>query len=144
MEAVVSTQSTGSWKTYVDTNLVGSGHVTQAAILDANTGATWAKSAGFPDISAATPMGMKESVYLVKDVFNEKTAQEKGIWCGKQKYMTLQVNSRSAYGKALKGGIVIVKTKKAVIVGIYDEKIQPGNATKCVEDLADYLIGVNY
>jgi profilin len=42
------------------------------------------------------------------------------------------------------GGVVIVKTIQAILVGIYDENSTPGNATKVVEGLADYLISVNY
>jgi profilin len=37
-----------------------------------------------------------------------------------------------------------VKTKAAVLIGVYDETVQPGEATKVVEQLADYLISVNY
>jgi hypothetical protein len=35
-----------SWQAYVDTNLVGTGNVSQAAIYGLN-GGEWAKSAGF-------------------------------------------------------------------------------------------------
>lgn len=56
------------------------------------------------------------------------------------------------YGNMLKkntdiqgqGGVVCVKTKQAILIGVYDEPIQPGEATKVVEGLADYLISVNY
>jgi profilin len=37
-----------------------------------------------------------------------------------------------------------VKTKQAVLIGVYDQATQPGEATKIVEGLADYLISVNY
>ena len=37
-----------------------------------------------------------------------------------------------------------MKTKQAILIGVYDEPIQPGEATKVVEGLADYLISVNY
>jgi hypothetical protein len=37
-----------------------------------------------------------------------------------------------------------VKTKQAILIGVYDEPVQPGEATKVVEGLADYLISVNY
>lgn len=37
-----------------------------------------------------------------------------------------------------------MKTKAAVLIGCYDESAQPGEATKVVEQLADYLISVNY
>jgi profilin len=39
---------------------------------------------------------------------------------------------------------VCVKTKQAILIGVYDEPIQFGEATKVVEALADYLISVNY
>lgn len=39
---------------------------------------------------------------------------------------------------------MIVKTKQAILVAVYEEPTQPGEATKVVESLADYLIGVNY
>ena len=42
------------------------------------------------------------------------------------------------------GGVVCVKTKQAVLIGMYDDGIQPGECTKVVETLADYLISVNY
>lgn len=37
-----------------------------------------------------------------------------------------------------------VKTKQAIIVGVYNDKAQPGEAAKIVEGLADYLISVSY
>ena len=42
------------------------------------------------------------------------------------------------------GGAIVVKTGKAVIIAVYDDKIQPGVSAKIVEGLADYLIGVGY
>ena len=39
---------------------------------------------------------------------------------------------------------MIVKTKQAILVTHYPETIQPGEAAKVVEQLADYLIGVGY
>ncbi len=41
-------------------------------------------------------------------------------------------------------GVVIVKTKQAVLIGYYGEGIQAGNAAQTVETLADYLINVGY
>ena len=40
--------------------------------------------------------------------------------------------------------MVCVKTKQAVLIGVYAEPTQPGEATKVVEGLADYLISVSY
>lgn len=43
-----------------------------------------------------------------------------------------------------KEGLVIVKTKQALLIGHYPENVQPGQAATTVEKLADYLIGVGY
>lgn len=43
-----------------------------------------------------------------------------------------------------KEGVVIVKTKQAILIGHYPESVQPGGAATTVEKLADYLIGVGY
>jgi hypothetical protein len=34
--------------------------------------------------------------------------------------------------------------KQAVLIGVYDESTQPGEATTVVEKLADQLIAMNY
>lgn len=36
-----------SWQSYVDTNLVGTGYVSQAGIYGLNGGGVWAASSGF-------------------------------------------------------------------------------------------------
>jgi hypothetical protein len=41
-------------------------------------------------------------------------------------------------------GIVIVKTKQAILVAIYEAPLQAPEATPIVEGLADYLISVQY
>jgi Profilin len=46
---------------------------------------------------------------------------------------------RSLYGKKGAGGVVVVKTGQAIIVGVYNDKQQPGNAANVVEKLGDYL-----
>ena len=51
---------------------------------------------------------------------------------------------REIYGKSGQNGICCVKTKQAVVVGLYDEKTVSGEAAKVVGGLSDYLISVNY
>lgn len=43
-----------------------------------------------------------------------------------------------------KEGIISVKTKQAILVAHYPDTIQPGEAAKTVEQLADYLLSVGY
>jgi hypothetical protein len=41
-------------------------------------------------------------------------------------------------------GVVIVKTKQALLITHYPETVQPGTAANTVEKLGAYLVGVGY
>merc|ERR1711974_122293 len=70
-----------SWQTYVDKNLVGTGHCAQAAILGHN-GAVWAKSAGF-DVTPA------EGAALVKGFASPSPLFASGIHLNKVRSFAL-------------------------------------------------------
>jgi len=128
-----------SWYTnvaYVDNNLVGTKKIKVAAIYghDKNL---WAASPEF-SLQAA------EIDNLIKAFKDPSCIRAGGLRINNQKYIALKCDDRSIYAKQGSGGVVCVKTKQAVLVGIYDEQTQPGEATKVVEALADYLISVNY
>ncbi|KAJ3563980.1 hypothetical protein NP233_g8591 [Leucocoprinus birnbaumii] len=125
-----------SWQTYVDSNLLGSGKVAKAAILG-QQGGVWAQSAGF-EISPT------EQKAIIDGFSKPEQVQANGVRVANEKYMTIQANPRSIYGKKQADGIVIVKTKQAILVAVYLAPIQAAEATPVVEKLADYLIGVNY
>lgn len=125
-----------SWQAYVDTNLVGTGAVTQAAIIG-HDGNTWATSAGF----AVTPAQGQTLAAAFKDA---TAIRSSGFQIGDVRYVTIRADDRSIYGKKGSGGVITVKTTKAILVGVYNEKIQPGTAANVVEKLADYLIGQGY
>ncbi|KAF5354176.1 hypothetical protein D9756_007081 [Leucocoprinus leucothites] len=125
-----------SWQEYVDKNLVGSGRIAKAAILGLQ-GGVWSKSPGF-EISP------KEQKDIVDGFTNADNIQASGIRAAQEKYLTLRADGRSIYGKKGADGIVLVKTKQAVLVGVYEAPTQAGEATPIVEGLADYLIGVGY
>ncbi|BGP19343.1 hypothetical protein JCM10213_006849 [Rhodosporidiobolus nylandii] len=125
-----------SWQTYVDSNLLGTGKVTKAAILG-QQGGVWAQSAGY-DLTA------EEQAAIVKAFADPSAAQASGIRAQGAKFLTIRADDRSVYGKKQADGIVLVKTTQAVLVAEYAHPVMPGEATKIVEDLADYLIGVGY
>ena len=125
-----------SWQSYVDTNLVGTGKVSRAAILGLK-GGVWAASPGFT-------LKPEEQTAIVKGLDDPVPLQASGIYANGKKFLTLQANPRSIYGKAGGDGICIVKTNQAVLVGAYDSPLLPGDANKVVEGLADYLISVGY
>lgn len=125
-----------SWKAYVD-NLIGSGKVDQAALYSRAGDSVWAQSANF---DASAP----EIQEVAKGFDDASQLQASGLHIHGQKYFLLRADDRSIYGKHEDTGIVAVRTKQALLIAHYAAPTQPGEATKVVEQLADYLISVGY
>ena len=125
-----------SWQEYVDKQLVGTGHVTKAAIVG-HDGSQWAATAGFA-VSAA------EGKKLASGFADPSTAFANGVSVAGTKYVCIKADDRSQYGKKASGGVVCVKTNQAILIGLYDEHIQPGQCATVVEKLGDYLIENGY
>jgi profilin len=70
--------------------------------------------------------------------------QAGGLHIQGQKYFLLRADDRSIYGKHEDTGIIAVRTKQAILIAHYGSAVQPGEATKVVEQLGDYLISVSY
>jgi len=127
-----------SWQPYVDNSLVGSGKITAGAILG-HDGSVWAASS-----SIAQKLSSEETKCLVTAFSDPSAIRQGGFKVAGVKYIVILSNDREIYGKCGATGICCVKTKQAVIVGLYDEKTVSGEAAKVVGSLGDYLIGVNY
>ncbi|KAJ9065584.1 profilin, required for normal timing of actin polymerization in response to thermal stress [Entomophthora muscae] len=128
-----------SWQAFVDTNLVGSGHLSQAAIFghDKNV---WAKSNERFQVKPA-------ELDVILSAFEDAgEVYSKGFHVLEKRYVTIKCDSRSLYGKAADndGGIVCVKTNQTLIVAVYPADIKSELASVPVETLADQLIEVNY
>ncbi|XP_020575198.1 profilin-2-like [Phalaenopsis equestris] len=68
-----------------------------------------------------------------------------GLYLGNTKYMVIQGEPGAVIrGKKGSGGITIKKTNLALIIGIYDEPMAPGQCNMVVERLGDYLIEQNF
>ncbi|EOR01361.1 hypothetical protein E3P92_01531 [Wallemia ichthyophaga] len=125
-----------SWQQYVDGNLVGTQKVSRAAIMGVN-GGIWAISAGYQ----LTP---EEQRAIIGSFSNSEATQASGIKLNGQKFFTLQADEGKVYGKKGPNGCVIVRTVQAILVTEYDAPVLPGEATKVVEELADYLRSLNF
>jgi len=125
-----------SWQAYVDTNLVGSGKVTRAAILGLQ-GGVWASSPGYT-------LSQEEQKAIIHGFEAPDAILASGIRVAGQKFFTLSVIDRTIQGKKGADGIIIVKTKQAVLVAEYIAPIQAPEATPVVEGLADYLINAGF
>ncbi|KAI3329053.1 Profilin/allergen [Xylariaceae sp. AK1471] len=151
-----------SWQQYIDSSLVGSGHIDKAAIVSAAGDSVWATSAGF-NIQAAE---LKNIVNILAAAENEKgdqsavaKAQAEGIHVAGERYVVARIDGRSIYARSVGGtsspwspsnqnigrtGICIAKTKQAFIAAHHGEAHVAGNASSTTEALADYLIKSGY
>ncbi|KAL2262668.1 hypothetical protein VTK26DRAFT_538 [Humicola hyalothermophila] len=134
-----------SWQAYVDSSLVGSGHIDKACIMSAAGDSTWAASPNFSvsndeikTIIAILDDPNKQNGEAVSKAFAD------GLYVGGERYVVFRVEDTHIYGRQGRTGICIVKTKQAILVGHYGENVQAGNATQTVEALADYLTGLGY
>ena len=119
-----------SWQAYVDDQLVGTGHVTGAAIIG-HDGNVWA--------SKNLTLKAGEGPKLVNAFKDSSSVLASGIFVEGNKYLSLKADDKSIYAKKGAGGVVIAKTSQCVLIGHYNETVQPGQATVTVEKLADYL-----
>ncbi|KAL1922422.1 uncharacterized protein VTP21DRAFT_9961 [Calcarisporiella thermophila] len=125
-----------SWQAYIDQSLIGSNKIAKAAIYTHQKG------------ECATSSGFKlnpDEVDALINAFNDPSPfYASGIHLGGQKYIPLRCSDESIYLKQGSSGACCVKTKQLVIVGVYADGVQPGEANVVVEKLGDYLRGVNY
>ncbi|WBW73565.1 profilin [Schizosaccharomyces osmophilus] len=126
-----------SWQAYVDTSLLGTGKIDQAAIVSRAGDSVWAASSGF-NLSGSETKGLAAGFQDPPSMFGT------GIHLSGQKYITIRAEGRSIYGKLQKSGIICVATKLCILVAHYPETTLPGEAAKITEALADYLVGVGY
>ncbi|KAL9252982.1 Profilin-like protein [Drosera capensis] len=128
-----------SWQTYVDEHLMcdidGSGqHLTAAAIIG-HDGSVWAQSASFPQVKPDEITG------IINDFNEPGSLAPTGLFLGGTKYMVIQGEAGAVIrGKKGPGGVTIKKTGQALVFGIYEEPVTPGQCNMVVERLGDYLV----
>ncbi|VFQ84690.1 unnamed protein product [Cuscuta campestris] len=77
----------------------------------------------------------------MQDFEKPGTLAPTGLHLGGEKYMVIQGEPGAVIrGKKGPGGITIKKTGQALLVGIYNEPMTPGQCNVVVEKLGDYLI----
>ncbi|CAA2995992.1 profilin-1-like [Olea europaea var. sylvestris] len=126
-----------SWQSYIDDHLMADiegNHLTSAAIVG-HDGSVWAQSANFPQFKPDEITG------IMNDFENPGTLAPTGLYLGATKYMVIQGEPGAVIrGKKGPGGVTVKKTTQALIIGIYDEPMTPGQCNMVVEKIGDYLI----
>ncbi|KAM3195410.1 hypothetical protein ACQJBY_062634 [Aegilops geniculata] len=83
----------------------------------------------------------EEIAGIIKDFDEPGHLAPTGLFLGGTKYMVIQGEPGVVIrGKKGTGGITIKKTGMALILGIYDEPMTPGQCNLVVERLGDYLV----
>ena len=124
-----------SWQDYISQQLLAK-NLKDGAIAGKD-GQIWAKS---PDFHV-TP---EEILRLVENYDSQEKLAATGFQLAGQKYFYLSGNDYVMRGKQGKGGVHVVKTHQAVILGLYEDPVQPAEAATVTESLGDYLKGVGY
>ncbi|CAL1414264.1 unnamed protein product [Linum trigynum] len=129
-----------SWQTYVDEHLMceiegqQGQHLASAAIVG-HDGSVWAQSSAFPQFKGS------EVSEIMKDFDEPGHLAPTGLHIAGNKYMVIQGEPGAVIrGKKGAGGITIKKTGQALVVGIYEEPVTPGQCNMVVERLGDYLV----
>ncbi|CAL9048247.1 profilin [Musa acuminata AAA Group] len=125
-----------SWQTYVDDHLLCDidGQCLTAAAIVGHDGSVWAQSDAFPQCKP------EEIAAIMKDFDEPGSLAPTGLYLGGTKYMVIQGEPGAVIrGKKGSGGVTIKKTNLALIIGIYNEPMTPGQCNMVVERLGDYL-----
>ncbi|KAK3903902.1 profilin [Staphylotrichum tortipilum] len=129
-----------SWQAYVDSSLVGSGHIDKGCIVSAAGDSTWATTTGFSvganelkDIVAILNEGDSTSGPASTKAFAD------GLHVGGERFVATRIEDGHIYARKGKEGVCIFKTTQAILIGHHGENAIAGNATQTVSALADYL-----
>ncbi|KAF7629918.1 Profilin [Meloidogyne graminicola] len=125
-----------SWQDLVNNNLIGTGHVSKAAICGLD-GSIWGKSDNFK--LETLNIHSSKLTFLDSDVVLASGLRFEG-----EKYFVLQADNERIIGKKTANGFFIYKTDKAFIIGIYESGVQPEMCSKTTGALADYFKSINY
>ncbi|KAL3021772.1 hypothetical protein AAZX31_05G211100 [Glycine max] len=83
----------------------------------------------------------QEITDIMKDFDEPGHLAPTGLHLAGTKYMVIQGESGAVIrGKKGPGGITIKKTGQALVFGVYEEPVTPGQCNMVVERLGDYLI----
>nr|AAW84276.1 profilin 2 [Petroselinum crispum] len=129
-----------SWQAYVDDHLMceienNPGQTLTAAAIIGHDGSVWAQSSTFPQVKPEEISG------IMKDFDEPGYLAPTGLYLGGAKYMVIQGEPNAVIrGKKGSGGVTIKKTGLALVFGVYDEPVTPGQCNMIVERLGDYLI----
>jgi profilin len=107
-------------------------------------GGEWAKSEGFPSVTLDQVKSIMAGFDSIAKDGHAGALGGTGILLGDQKFQVAPGDETVIRGKSKGGGCCIKKTATALVIGIYEEPVQPGDCNVVVENLGDYLSQSGY
>ncbi|RKF79423.1 Profilin-1A [Golovinomyces cichoracearum] len=128
-----------SWQEYVDTSLLGSGHVDKCAIYGLKDGGKWASSAGFE----VSPDELKIITNALESNNYDKMHKD-GLLVAGTRYVLIIGEADSIIARKGRDGLVIAKTLQTILIAHHNSETIAGNCSITVKGLADYLMKCDY
>ncbi|KAF2654501.1 Profilin/allergen [Lophiostoma macrostomum CBS 122681] len=128
------------WQAYVDSSLLGTGNIDKAVICGVSDWQPWATSAGF-NIPDAERKAIAQSF---DDTNSPKKIVSEGLKINGEKYMVIEATDDSIKAKKGKEGLVVLKTKQAILIAHHPADVQTPTAYSSVVELQEYLLNVGY
>jgi profilin len=128
-----------SWDSYRD-NLIASQCLDKVVICGIPDGSIWSQSPGL----TVKPDEVKTIIAGFKKGPGRDALAAKGIYFSGIKYWFILGEDNEIQGKLGTAGLSIAKSNKCMIIGIYKDGQQPGNARARVEAMRDYLKNSGY
>ena len=139
-----------SWDGYIEHLMVElpKGGTLKSAAIIGQDGGLWAKSENFPDASVPQVEAIMGGFSSYEKDGHAGQLGTTGINFGSGdsavKFQVAPGDETVLRGKSKGGGCCIKKSKTALVVGIYDEPVTPGDCNTIVENMGDYLATMEY
>lgn len=135
-----------SWQTYISDHLQvelpGTGGTLDSSAIVGQDGGVWAQSDAFP---AITP---DEVAKIMAGFTDPKTLGASGIFIGGIKFQQTYADESVIRGRTKidekQAGCCIKKTNTALVVGLYRDPIPVAACNTIIENMGDYLTGMNF
>eukprot|EP00879_Flechtneria_rotunda_P005080 GHRR01005358.1.p1 GENE.GHRR01005358.1~~GHRR01005358.1.p1 ORF type:complete len:137 (+),score=25.01 GHRR01005358.1:89-499(+) len=135
-----------SWDSYIDhlmVDLPHGGKLSSAAIVGQD-GGVWAQSAEFPAITPDQVTALMNGFASLERDGHAGELGGTGIRLGEEKFQVAPGDETVIRGKSKGGGCCIKRTNTALVIGVYQVPVTPGDCNIIVENLGEYLAGQQY
>ncbi|KAJ1957703.1 profilin, required for normal timing of actin polymerization in response to thermal stress, partial [Dispira parvispora] len=86
-----------------------------------------------------------DEIIKIAQAFNDASGiRANGLWVAGVKYFALRCDDEVLLGKKQEMGVVCIKTKQAIVIGVHDSSLQAGEANVKLNTVANSLKATGY